>query len=431
MQGVADMWMSTTAGGIELNTLNAGHPTGVTNGQINANAQSSINLTAITDSTLTASRWLTTSNVGSLTYTSAATATFNCVTNFVVNTGASPTQRLTIEADGSWNIGGSNGTTGLVPVSAGSAAPPAWGQLPTAGIADAAVTLAKQASLAQSTIIGRAEGAGTGVPQALTPTQVIAIVDGESPTWTSSHRFDSFIQFGTSTGLPASGDIRKAGAMTLSSGSQVSIAAVTDVDITASDDIFLTATDVIGLTAATVTVSSTNGVQFGSATGMPSTGDIRKGSGVDLSIQSGKTLDIDCVDLDFDASNVAVISAGSQLILTAGGTVDINSPHRLNNTTSLTAVQTSSSATVNNLALTSNVVRMAGAGGAWSLTGMVPNEDGQMVLIVNVAAFSGIIQGEDAGSTAANRFAGIDRAMVTGQVVVAWYDGTLDRWCIT
>jgi hypothetical protein len=96
--------------------------------------------------------------------------------NLTITTGG--VSRLIIETDGSWNIGGSNGTTGLVPVSAGSAAPPAWGQLPTAGIADAAVTLAKQANLAQSTIIGRAAGAGTGVPTALTGTQVADIVGG-------------------------------------------------------------------------------------------------------------------------------------------------------------------------------------------------------------------------------------------------------------
>lgn len=45
-------------------------------------------------------------------------------------------------------------------------------------IDSAAVSLAKMANLAQSTIIGRAEGAGTGVPQALTPAQVRAIVGG-------------------------------------------------------------------------------------------------------------------------------------------------------------------------------------------------------------------------------------------------------------
>ena len=68
-----------------------------------------------------------------------------------------------------------------------------FGTVATGGIADAAVTLAKQANLAQSTIIGRAESAGTGVPQALTPTQVVSIIDGESPTWTGAHTFNSSI----------------------------------------------------------------------------------------------------------------------------------------------------------------------------------------------------------------------------------------------
>lgn len=48
--------------------------------------------------------------------------------------------------------------------------------LPTAGLVDAAVTLAKQADLAQATIQGRASGAGTGVPTALTAAQVLTIV---------------------------------------------------------------------------------------------------------------------------------------------------------------------------------------------------------------------------------------------------------------
>lgn len=51
----------------------------------------------------------------------------------------------------------------------------------TVSIADAGVTLAKQANLAQQTIIGRAVGAGTGVPQALTSAQVAAVA-GASTT---------------------------------------------------------------------------------------------------------------------------------------------------------------------------------------------------------------------------------------------------------
>jgi hypothetical protein len=51
-----------------------------------------------------------------------------------------------------------------------------FGTVATAGIADAAVTLAKMANLAAATIIGRASGAGTGVPTALSASQVAAIV---------------------------------------------------------------------------------------------------------------------------------------------------------------------------------------------------------------------------------------------------------------
>jgi hypothetical protein len=56
--------------------------------------------------------------------------------------------------------------TGDVTASAGSNA---------TTIATAAVSLAKMADLAQSTVIGRAAGAGTGVPTALTATQLTAI----------------------------------------------------------------------------------------------------------------------------------------------------------------------------------------------------------------------------------------------------------------
>ena len=44
------------------------------------------------------------------------------------------------------------------------------------GLADKAVTLAKMDDLAQGTVIGRAAGAGTGAPTALTPAQVIAVL---------------------------------------------------------------------------------------------------------------------------------------------------------------------------------------------------------------------------------------------------------------
>lgn len=96
-----------------------------------------------------------------------------------------------------------------------------FGTIATAGITDAAVTLAKMANLAQSTIIGRAEGAGTGVPTALTPTQVMSIVDGESVTWTGTHAFN-----GTTLSAGTSSNI------TLSSGATFTLSASTVVQVT-------------------------------------------------------------------------------------------------------------------------------------------------------------------------------------------------------
>lgn len=49
--------------------------------------------------------------------------------------------------------------------------------------------------MAQSRIKGRAEGAGTGGPTDLTPTQVVAIIDAETPTWTGLHTFSTGSKF--------------------------------------------------------------------------------------------------------------------------------------------------------------------------------------------------------------------------------------------
>lgn len=93
-------------------------------------------------------------------------------------------------------------------------------QLATGQVADAAITLAKMANLAQSTIIGRAEGAGTGVPTALTPTQVVAIIDAESPTWTGSHTFSGTLF-----------DVNTSSNVTIASGSTLTLAATSTVTV--------------------------------------------------------------------------------------------------------------------------------------------------------------------------------------------------------
>ncbi len=57
------------------------------------------------------------------------------------------------------------------------------------------VTNAKLADMAQSTIKGRAESAGTGDPTDLTPTQVAAIIDGEAITWSALQSFSGGLNF--------------------------------------------------------------------------------------------------------------------------------------------------------------------------------------------------------------------------------------------
>ncbi len=263
------------------------------------------------------------------------------------------------------------------------------------------VTLAKQADLAQSRIIGRAEGAGTGVPQALTPTQVVAIIDGESPTWTASHRFDSFIQFGTSTALPSTGDIRKAGALLIQT----------------ADDLNLTALD-----NCTVDISNTLTLDGGAGVHI-TTANL-------LDIDATGNLDIDASDITVDSVFTTVISAGTQLILTASTSVDINSPHQLNNATRLTASQNSATVALNDLSVSGNVLRLTASG--WLLSGMVPVYDGRLMVIVNAhATDNGFILNQSVlSTTAANRFAGIGTSRVVrpGEMALAWYDTTDDRW---
>lgn len=202
-----------------------------------------------------------------------------------------------------------------------------FGTIATAGITDAAVTLAKMANLAQSSIIGRAESAGTGVPQALTSTQVAAIIDGEPITWSSTHAFN-----GTNLTANTASDI------TLTSGGTTTLAATTRVQIT--------------------------------------------------------------------------------------------SPTRLASSLAFDSVGTTATTAANDLAINSvNVVRFTGP--VDPLTGMVPVVDGQTVLLVNAHASTNMgVHIESASSSAANRFAGVgtSRVIRPGEMALAWYDGTSDRW---
>lgn len=105
-------------------------------------------------------------------------ATDSLVGRDTVGTGDPETIGLnaTLSMDGAGNLQRA-ALTGDVTASAGSNTTAIGAsKVLTAMIADAQVTLAKMANLAQATIIGRASGAGTGVPTALTAAQVVAII---------------------------------------------------------------------------------------------------------------------------------------------------------------------------------------------------------------------------------------------------------------
>jgi hypothetical protein len=308
-----------------------------------------------------------------------------------------------------------------------------FGTIATAGITDAAVTLAKMANLAQSTIIGRAEGAGTGVPQALTATQVAAIIDGEAITWTGAHTF-------TGTAITA--------------------------NVTTADILLGAAVGGIGLFSGQATANVTNGdLVLNSAsgiavnaTGTPITsvadGTVRIDSTTEVEINT-TTLDINVTTLQLDSASSGVIAATTGTLTLAAGTavvvaspfqaaalegtgpavfsdtVEMNDSTFLDQTFSLRGGQNSATATLNNVALGAvSVLRLSATN--FLLSGMAPSvAGGQVVLIFNVnETEDATILVESTNSTLGNRFAGetTSRKVRAGEGVLAWYDGTSEKW---
>jgi hypothetical protein len=242
--------------------------------------------------------------------------------------------------------------------------------------------------------MGRAEGAGTGVPQALTPTQVVAIIDGESPTWSASHRFDSFIQFGTSTALPASGDIRKAGTLLIST----------------ADDLNLTALD-----NSTITISNTLAMSGGAAVTITSSNTMALTATATLTLTAGTSVSVPSF---LGVSGAAEFSSS----LTARASVRWSTVA----TATLAARQdnfTAGACAVSSFTLTGNQ----------TLTGIVPNStsEGCLMLVVNADTVDNLTLAHDQTSTAANRFllpGSTDRVLLPNAMALLWYDFNASRW---
>lgn len=98
-------------------------------------------------------------------------AVINMAEGTAPSTPAAGTHNLYVDGDGDWHIlsdGGNDHTLMTTDT-----------ELATAGLADGAVTNAKMADMAESTIKGRAADAGTGAPVDLTATQVVTLLSAE------------------------------------------------------------------------------------------------------------------------------------------------------------------------------------------------------------------------------------------------------------
>ncbi|HEY3494167.1 MAG TPA: hypothetical protein VGK73_05755 [Polyangiaceae bacterium] len=234
-----------------------------------------------------------------------------------------------------------------------------------------AVTLAKMADLAQSRIIGRAEGAGTGVPQPLTPTQVVSIIDAENISWTGNHSFTS-----------------------------------TTFDANTTGDLRLGATSGVGLYAGTTPGSVSTGTILLDASG----------------------------DLELNAANDILLDAADTVDLTAGTVVRVLSAFALDSVISpsaLTADQNNYSPTG---WATANAVRLSTDGTAATvrdITGAAAGTDGEIKYLINLGPGDIRLQHEHASSSAANRFRFASLTTFTldpEDMAGIWYDGDSGRW---
>lgn len=297
-----------------------------------------------------------------------------------------------------------------------------FGSIATGGILNGAVTLAKMANLAASRFIGQSEGAATGAPIALTPTQAVAIIDGEDATWTGTHVFNG----PALTANVTTADVllgANPGAVGLFAGQATANVNNGDIVLNATSGIALAAggTAVTTVPDGTLDLNATTVDLDATTIDIDATGNIGINTPGNITIASSST------------GNTQITGGSSGLVLTAGSTIGLNSPTVLNNTLGTGTAQTSSTVTLNNFALGSTpILRLSGSG--WVLTGIVPSvaSGGQVLLIANVhASVNGNILMEATGSSsAANCFTGpgTSRQVRPGEIVLTWYDSTSSRW---
>ncbi len=78
---------------------------------------------------------------------------------------------------------------------------------------------------------------------------------------------------------------------------------------------------------------------------------------------------------------------------------------------------------------TINRLKVDTTAGAANFTGLVAGADGQLLWILNVGANALTLNNQNAGSTAANRFSGVDDFIIpANDSLLIYYDTTIARW---
>lgn len=340
--------------------------------------------------------------------------------------------------------------------------------------------------IAPSRILGRAEGAGTGDVTELTPTQVVAIIDGENATWTGAHSFTgathtvnvsgaASITAGTTASITTTtGDINltpgddlvvtaadfvaiaaTAGSVQFNAGVDVIAIATDDVILTASDNIALTAgTNITAASTADILLNATDGLGLaaGFSVANVSTGDMMlnatSGIGIFAGFASAEvSMSADDVSIGGDsgvaitAGIAAVTNVSAGILLSTANDITLTSTTSVNITSAprFTSIVTSTvTAQLDNFSVTTaNFVRLTPNAGALSLTGMVAAGAGHVLFMTNLSStlsLNLIDEGHTTlgtASTAANRFqlSGATSQVLGPRQVIIWiYDGTTSRW---
>lgn len=363
-----------------------------------------------------------------------------------------------------------------------------FGTLPSGSLADDSVTNAKLADMAQSRVKGRAEGAGTGDPTDLTPTQVASIIDGESISWSAQQLYTLSGSVNTPSTLfssatpvegmdetdQASGEQRWIKAVSAkvwqqrtvdAGGGSITWMAVTRGTSTAITNIALGDTTnnntyTFGSTGLSTFTGSISAATFIPSGGSAPTNGMYLPAANRVGISTNSTLrwDIDATDIvttvpqrgpngsaaaptyswSGDDNNGPYYIATDQWGLSANSTLQFEigdgyTDHKtqsrwngINSPAQIVANTNDWTGAAGNI----TIVRFS-TDASRNITGMTAGVAGRVVWLFNIGTQPAVFTNNDAASTAGNRFLNANAGNKTinqGACIAYWYDGTSAAW---